>query len=61
MRTRLLPGERDKRHPEAVLRSASRAFVQAQPAKRRRQMAIDAYEAGEISIGKAAEMMGISR
>jgi predicted HTH domain antitoxin len=42
-----------------VLRSALRALFQAQP-EVRRQMVIRAYTAGEISIGKAAEMMGIS-
>jgi predicted HTH domain antitoxin len=65
VRTRLFPDEGDKRHPgdrrhpEAVLRSALRALFQAQP-ELRRQMVIRAYTAGDISIGKAAEMMGIS-
>ena len=53
VRTRLFPDE------DAVLRSALRALFQAQP-EVRRQMVIRAYTAGEISIGKAAEMMGIS-
>lgn len=50
---RLFPDE------DVVLRSALRALFQAQP-EVRRQMVIRAYTAGDISIGKAAEMMGIS-
>jgi len=42
-----------------VLRSALRALFQAQP-EMRRKMVIRAYTAGEISIGKAADMTGIS-
>jgi len=53
VRTRLFPDE------DAVLRSALRALFQSQP-EVRRQMVIRAYTAGEISIGKAAEMMGVS-
>lgn len=52
VRTRLFP------EGDAVLRSALRALFQAQP-EVRRQMVVRAYTAGEISIGKAAEMMGI--
>lgn len=51
--TRLFPDE------EAVLRSALRALFESQP-EIRRQMVIRAYTAGEISLGKAAEMMGVS-
>lgn len=53
VRTRLFPDE------DAVLRSALCALFQAQP-EVRRQMVIRAYTAGEISMGKAAEMMGLS-
>ncbi len=51
--TRLFPDE------ETVLRSALRALFQSQP-EVRRQMVIRAYTAGEISLGKAAEIMGVS-
>lgn len=44
---------------EAVLRSALRALFQSRP-EIRRQMVIRAYTAGEISLGKAAEIMGFS-
>ena len=53
VRTRLFPDE------DAVLRSALRALFRAQP-EVKREMVIRAYTAGEISIGKAAEMMGVS-
>ena len=53
VRTRLFPDE------QAVLRSALRALFQSRP-EIRRQMVIRTYTAGEISLGKAAEMMGIS-
>ncbi len=53
VRTRLFPDE------DVVLRSALCALFQAQP-EVKRQMVIRAYTAGEISIGKAAEMMGVS-
>jgi predicted HTH domain antitoxin len=43
---------------QAVLRSAMRALFQAQP-EMRQQMVIRAYVAGEISLGKAAEVMGV--
>ncbi|MBS3783715.1 MAG: UPF0175 family protein, partial [Anaerolineae bacterium] len=58
-RTRLFPDEGDKRYSEVVSRSAVPALVQAKPAGRK-QMVIRGYTSGEISIGKAAEMMGIS-
>ncbi len=44
---------------QAVLRSALRALFQAQP-ELRRQMVIRAYTSGEISLGKAAELLGVS-
>ena len=44
---------------QAVLRSALRALYASQP-KLRRQMVVRAYTAGEISLGKAAEMLGVS-
>ncbi|MGD2178934.1 MAG: UPF0175 family protein [Anaerolineae bacterium] len=53
VRTRLFPDE------DAVFRSALRALFDAQP-ELRRKMVIRTYTAGEISIGKAAEMMGVS-
>lgn len=59
VRTRLFPDEGDKRHPEAVLRSALRALFWAQP-EVRTQMVIRAYTAGEISLGRAAGMKGVS-
>ena len=51
--SRLFPDE------QSVLRSALRALYQARPEIRRR-MVVQAYTAGEISLGKAAEMMGVS-
>jgi len=51
--SRLFPDE------QAVLRSALRALYQVQP-QIRQQMVIRAYTAGEISLGKAAEIMGVS-
>jgi predicted HTH domain antitoxin len=53
VKTKLFPDE------QAVLRSALRALFQSQP-EIRRQMVIRAYTAGEISLGKAAEIMGFS-
>ncbi len=53
VKTKLFPDE------QAVLRSAMRALFQSQP-EIRRQMVIRAYIAGEISLGKAAEIMGFS-
>jgi len=44
---------------EPVLRSALRALFQVRP-EIRRQMVVRAYVSGEISLGKAAEMLGIS-
>ena len=53
VKSRLFPDE------QSVLRSALRALFQAQP-EVRQQMVIRAYTAGEISLGKAAEMLGVS-
>ncbi|MBC7249195.1 MAG: UPF0175 family protein [Anaerolineae bacterium] len=53
VKARLFPDE------QAVLRSALRALFQSRP-DIRRQMVIRAYTAGEISLGKAAEMLGVS-
>lgn len=44
---------------QAVLRSALRALYAAQPMLKR-QMVIRLYTAGEIGLGKAAEMLGVS-
>ena len=44
---------------QAVLRSALRALFHTRP-EIRQQMVIRAYTAGEISLGKAAEIMGFS-
>jgi len=44
---------------QAVLRSALRALFESQP-ELKRQMTIRAYTAGDISLGKAAEIMGVS-
>jgi predicted HTH domain antitoxin len=53
VKARLFPDE------ESVLRSALRALFQARP-EMRLQMLVRAYAAGEISLGKAAELMGVS-
>ena len=44
---------------QAVVRSAMRALFQAQP-EVRQQMIVSAYTSGDISLGKAAELMGVS-
>ena len=44
---------------QAVVRSALRALFRAQPGIRQRMIA-RAYSTGDISLGKAAEMMGVS-
>jgi predicted HTH domain antitoxin len=51
--TQLFPDE------EAVLRRALRALFQSEP-ELKRQMVIRAYTAGDISLGKAAEILGVS-
>lgn len=53
VKTRLFPDE------QAVLRSALRALFQSQP-EIKQQMVVRAYTGGEISLGKAAEMLGVS-
>ncbi len=53
VKTRLFSDE------EAVLRSALRALFQSRP-EVRREMVVRAYATGEISLGKAAEIMGVS-
>jgi predicted HTH domain antitoxin len=53
VKARLFPDQ------QAVIRSALRALFQAQPGIRR-QMIVSAYVAGDISLGKAAELMGVS-
>ena len=45
---------------DAALRSALRALYQAHP-QARVQMAVRAYEAGEISLGRAAALLGVSQ
>ncbi|MEA3377125.1 MAG: hypothetical protein U9R72_13125 [Chloroflexota bacterium] len=57
VKTRLFPDKGHRRRSEAVLRSALHTLFQSQP-ELRRKMVIRTYTAGEISIGKAAEMMG---
>jgi predicted HTH domain antitoxin len=53
VKSRIFPDE------QAVLRSALRALYQSRP-EIRQQMVIRAYTAGEISLGKAAEILGFS-
>lgn len=45
---------------QAALRSALRALFQVNP-KTKLRMIISAYEAGDIGLGKAAEMLGVSQ
>ena len=53
VKTKLFPDR------QAVLRSALRALFQVQP-DLKKQMLIHTYTAGDISLGKAAELMGVS-
>lgn len=53
VKARLFPDQ------QSVIRSALRALFQAQPGMRQ-QMIVSAYTAGDISLGKAAELMGVS-
>jgi len=53
VKARLFPDQ------HAVVRSALRALFQAKPGLRQ-QMIVNAYTAGDISLGKAAELMGVS-
>ena len=52
VKARLFPDE------QAVLRSALRALFEARP-ELKRKMVVAAYGAGDISLGKAAEIMGV--
>ncbi len=45
---------------QVALRSALRALFQANP-QTKNKMVIDAYQSGEISLGKAAAMLGVSQ
>ncbi|MFH1563449.1 MAG: UPF0175 family protein [Nitrospirota bacterium] len=45
---------------DAVLRSAVRSLFQVQPESKMKMVAT-AYKSGEISIGKSAEIMGVSQ
>jgi predicted HTH domain antitoxin len=53
VKARLFPDQ------QAVVRSAMRALFQIQPGVRQ-QMIVSAYTAGDVSLGKAAELMGVS-
>ena len=53
VKSRLFPDE------QAVLRSALRALFESYP-ELKRQMVIRAYTSGDISLGKAADIMGVS-
>jgi predicted HTH domain antitoxin len=53
VKARLFPDQ------QAVVRSAMRALFQVQPGVRQ-QMIVSAYTAGDVSLGKAAELMGVS-
>jgi predicted HTH domain antitoxin len=53
VKAKLFPDE------ESVLRSALRALFEARP-EIRRQMVVRAYVSGEISLGKAAQMLAVS-
>jgi len=48
------------RDERTALRSALRALFQLHP-QTRLHMIINAYEVGDISLGKAAEMLGVSQ
>lgn len=54
VRSGLYPDER------AALRGALRALFQVNP-HAKQQMIVSAYESGEISLGKAAAMLGVSQ
>ena len=45
---------------QAVLRGALRSLFQCQP-EMKNKMVIGAYETGEISLGKAAGLLGVSQ
>ena len=46
--------------PQSVWRSSLRALFEAHPEEKRRMLA-SAYERGDVSLGKAAELMGVSQ
>jgi predicted HTH domain antitoxin len=54
VKARLFPDE------QAVLRSAMRSLFEAKP-ELKRKMVVTAYTNGEISLGKAAQIMGVSQ
>ena len=45
---------------QSVLRSAMRSLFEAKP-ELRRKMVVAAYTNGDISLGKAAQMLGVSQ
>jgi predicted HTH domain antitoxin len=53
-KARLFPDE------QSVLRSAMRSLFEAKP-ELKRKMVVTAYTNGEISLGKAAQIMGVSQ
>jgi predicted HTH domain antitoxin len=54
VKARLFPDE------QSVLRSAMRSLFEAKP-ELKRKMVVTAYTNGDISLGKAAQIMGVSR
>ena len=54
VKARLFPDE------QSVLRSAMRSLFEAKP-ELRRKMVVAAYTNGDISLGKAAQIMGVSQ
>ena len=54
VKVRLFPDE------QSVLRSAMRSLFEAKP-ELKRKMVVTAYTNGEISLGKAAQIMGVSQ
>ena len=54
VKARLFPDE------QSVLRSAMRSLFEAKP-DLKRKMVVAAYTNGDISIGKAAQMLGVSQ
>ena len=52
VKARLFPDE------QSVLRSAIRALFEAKP-ELKRKMVVSAYTEGDISLGKAAQIMGV--
>ena len=54
VKARLFPDE------QSVLRSAMRSLFEAKP-ELKRKMVVTGYTNGEISLGKAAQIMGVSQ